>query len=156
MAENSKAQEMYELVLSVIKRKKWDVDERPDDLELALNLEGEDLPIAMNIRIKERLEAISIFCNLPFEMTEENRMSVAAAINFVNGNLDEGNFDFNLKTGDIGFRNTALYSEGSIISDKLVDHMLDVTVQTLNRFTAGFFVLSKGMISLEQFLEAQG
>lgn len=156
MAEGSKAEEIYGQILDVIKRRKWEVDERPDDLELALNMEGEDLPISMNIRIKERLEAISIFCNLPFEMVEENRMAVAAAINFVNGNLKEGNFDFNLKTGDVGFRHTALYSEGSIISDHLIEHMLDVTVEALNRYTAMIFALSKGMISLEKFLEVMG
>ena len=156
MAEGSKAREMYELVLSVIKRKKWEVEERPDDLELVLNMDGEDLPISMNIRIKERLEAISIFCNLPFEMSEENRMSVAAAINFINGTIPEGNFDFSLKTGDVGFRYTALYSEGSIISDKLVEKMLDGTVSALNHYTAMIFALSKGMIDLEKFLEVMG
>ncbi|MBO4391219.1 MAG: YbjN domain-containing protein [Lachnospiraceae bacterium] len=156
MAETAKGEELYNQVCNVLKKKNWDPECNPDDLVVSVSIDGEDLPISMNIRIKERLEAISIFCLLPFDMTEEHRMDVAAAINFVNSTLDEGSFDFNIQTGDVGFRVTALYGAQCIIGDELIDHLTEVAVSNLNRFTALFFALSKGMISLEKFLEAMG
>jgi hypothetical protein len=67
----------------------------------------------------------------------------------------DGCFDYDLSDGQILFRLTSSYRD-SLLSEALFEYMVMVSASTIDKYNDRFFMLAKGMISLEQFIEMDG
>lgn len=105
------------------------------------------------IRVNPRNELVSFFSKLPFNVEEDKRIDVALAICAVNYWLADGSFDYDLSDGSILFRLTSSYKE-STLGEALFEYMVVVSAATVDNYNDKFFMMSKGMMTYQQFIEA--
>ncbi len=90
---------------------------------------------------------------MPFKVPEDKISEMAIAVAVANNGLRDGSFDFDVSDGKILFRMTACYID-SILGKELYRMMLIVSSNTIDRYNDKFLMLSKGIVSLEQFIES--
>ena len=82
-----------------------------------------------------------------------NEYEIDSDISVINNNLVDGCFDYDLSDGTIIFRMTNSYLE-SEVSRELFEYMLFLSFTTVDEYNDKLMMLSKGLISLAQFLES--
>ncbi len=152
-ANLAKAQEVFETLCSTLDGIGFKYDAKPEDLLIISGMAGDDFPIKFLIRINPDAELISFISFLPFDISEEKRVELAVAICAVNNRLLDGSFDFDLDDGAISFRLTSSYRESNI-GKELFIYTIAIATKVVDEFNDKFFMINKGMMSLEQFLES--
>lgn len=133
--------------------KGWHYEKEEEDLIVKSGVKGNDFPIEFIIRVNPRNELVSFFSKLPFNVEEDKRIDVALAICAVNYWLADGSFDYDLSDGSILFRLTSSYKE-STLGEALFEYMVVVSAATVDNYNDKFFMMSKGMMTYQQFIEA--
>ena len=157
MAEQDmrKAVEVYETLCSMLDNINWKYDKIEEKLMIKSGVKGDDLPIDFLVIVKPRNQVVQFISSLPFNMPEDKRVEGALAICTANYGLVDGSFDYDLSDGQIVFRLTSSYRE-SLLSEALFEYMIMVSASTIDKYNDRFFMLAKGMITLEQFMEMDG
>lgn len=157
MAENDmkKAVEVYDTLCSMLDNIGWKYDKVEEKLMIKSGVKGEDLPIDFLVIVKPRNQVVQFISSMPFNMPEDKRVEGALAICTANYGLVDGSFDYDLSDGQIVFRLTSSYRE-SLLSEALFEYMIMVSASTIDKYNDRFFMLAKGMITLEQFIEMDG
>lgn len=149
----AKAKEMYDVLCRMMDNKGWHYEKEEEDLIVKSGVKGNDFPIEFIIRVNPRNELVSFFSKLPFNVEEDKRIDVALAICAVNYWLADGSFDYDLSDGSILFRLTSSYKE-STLGEALFEYMVVVSAATVDNYNDKFFMMSKGMMTYQQFIEA--
>ena len=149
----AKAREMYDVLCRMMDNKGWHYEKEEEDLIVKSGVKGNDFPIEFIIRVNPRNELVSFFSKLPFNVEEDKRIDVALAICAVNYWLADGSFDYDLSDGSILFRLTSSYKE-STLGEALFEYMVIVSAATVDNYNDKFFMMSKGMMTYQQFIEA--
>lgn len=123
-----------------------------EDLLVTLTIHGNDLPMFVIIRVVDERSLIIINSPVPFKFPEDKRIDGALAVAAANYAMLNGCFDYDMSDGEIKFRLAQNY-EGMEVSDDLLSYMLGVTIVSTDKYNDKFFMLGKGMITLEQFIE---
>ena len=113
---------------------------------------GDDLPIQYVIFVRPANEVVEFLSPMPFNMPEDKRVDGALAVCVANYGLIDGSFDYDLSDGEIRFRLTSSYRE-STLGKELFEYMIMVSAQTIDDYNDKFFMLAKGMITVQQFIE---
>ena len=149
-----KAVEVYETLCSMLDNIGWKYEKVEEKLMIKSGVKGEDLPIDFLVIVKPRNEVVQFLSSMPFNMPEDKRVEGALAVCTANYGLIDGSFDYDLSDGQIVFRLTSSYRE-SLLSEALFEYMVMVSASTIDKYNDRFFMLAKGMISLEQFIEME-
>ena len=144
---------MYDVLCRMMDNKGWHYEKEEEDLIVKSGVKGNDFPIEFIIRVNPRNELVSFFSKLPFNVEEDKRIDVALAICAVNYWLADGSFDYDLSDGSILFRLTSSYKE-STLGEALFEYMVIVSAATVDNYNDKFFMMSKGMMTYQQFIEA--
>lgn len=152
--EMKKAKEVYDTLVRMLDTRDWKYEKHEEDLVIKSGIKGDDLPIEFIIIIKSRQQIVQLLSRLPFEMPEDKRVDGALAINVANYGLNDGSFDYDLRDGEITFRLTSSYRE-SVLGEDLFEYMIMVSAGTIDKYNDRFFMLAKGMITLQQFIEQE-
>ena len=157
MAENNmrKAVEVYNTVCSMLDNIGWKYEKVEEKLMIRSGVKGDDLPIEFVVMVKPKNEVVQLLSAMPFNMPEDKRVEGALAICTANYGLIDGSFDYDLSDGQIVFRLTSSYRD-SLLSEELVKYMVMVSAGTIDKYNDRFFMLGKGMITIEQFVEMEG
>lgn len=157
MAEQDmkKAVEVYDTLCSMLDNIGWKYDKVEEKLMIKSGVKGEDLPIDFLVIVKPRNQVVQFISSMPFNMPEDKRVEGALAVCTANYGLVDGSFDYDLSDGQIVFRLTSSYRD-SLLSEALFEYMIMVSASTIDNYNDRFFMLAKGMISLEQFIEMDG
>lgn len=147
-----KAVEVYDTLCSMLDNIGWSYDKSEDKLMIKSSVKCDDLPIDFIMIVKPRNEVVQFLSAMPFNMPEDKRIEGALAICTANYGLVDGSFDYDLSDGQIVFRLTSSYRD-SFLSEELIEYMIMVSVSTIDKYYVRFFMLAKGMISIEQFIE---
>lgn len=150
----AKAKETYDLLCKMLDNRNWHYDKIEDDLIIKSGVKGEDLPIEFIMRVNPRNEIVSFISWLPFKVDESKRIDMALATSVANYNLADGSFDYDITDGTILFRLTSSY-RGSILSEDLFEYMLVIASSTVDDYNDKFFMISKGMLTVQQFIEME-
>ena len=150
-----KAVEVYDTLCSMLDNIGWKYDKVEEKLMIKSGVKGEDLPIDFLVIVKPRNQVVQFISSMPFNMPEDKRVEGALAICTANYGLVDGSFDYDLSDGQIVFRLTSSYRE-SLLSEALFEYMIMVSASTIDKYNDRFFMLAKGMITLEQFMEMEG
>ena len=150
-----KAVEVYDTLCSMLDNIGWKYDKVEEKLMIKSGVKGEDLPIDFLVIVKPRNQVVQFISSMPFNMPEDKRVEGALAICTANYGLVDGSFDYDLSDGQIVFRLTSSYRE-SLLSEALFEYMIMVSASTIDKYNDRFFMLAKGMITLEQFIEIDG
>ena len=150
-----KAVEVYDTLCSMLDNIGWKYDKVEEKLMIKSGVKGEDLPIDFLVIVKPRNQVVQFISSMPFNMPEDKRVEGALAVCTANYGLVDGSFDYDLSDGQIVFRLTSSYRD-SLLSEALFEYMIMVSASTIDNYNDRFFMLAKGMISLEQFIEMDG
>ena len=153
MAENmQKAQEVYATLISMLDNIGWTYDRHDDKLLIKSGVKGDDFPVEFIVLVNSRNEVVQFISSLPFKMPEDKRVDGAIAVCVANYGLVDGSFDYDISDGEIRFRLTSSYRE-TVLSEELLKYVIMVSAGTVDKYNDKFFMLSKGMITIQQFIE---
>lgn len=149
-----KAVEVYGTLCSMLDNIGWHYDKIEEKLMIKSGVKGDDLPIDFIVIVKPRNEVVQFISSMPFNMPEDKRVEGALAVCAANYGLVDGSFDYDLSDGQILFRLTSSYRD-SLLSEALFEYMIMVSASTVDKYNDRFFMLAKGMIDVQKFLELE-
>jgi hypothetical protein len=156
MAENLvKAREVYGTLIRMLDSRDWKYEKHEDKLLIKSGIQGDDLPVEYIMLVNPRNEVVQFLSSLPFKMPEDKRVDGALAVCVANYGLVDGSFDYDLTDGEIRYRLTSSYRD-SELSPEVFEYMMMVAASTVDNYNDKFFMLAKGMITIQQFIEQEG
>jgi hypothetical protein len=147
-----KAKEVYDTLTSMLDNIGWSYSRDDENFVIKSGVKGDDLPVEFLVIVKPRNEVVQFISHLPFNMPEDKRIDGAIAINVINWNLVDGSFDYNVTDGSMVFRMTSSYRE-SYLGEELFKYMIMVASSTVDEYNDKLFMLAKGMVNIQQFME---
>lgn len=148
------ANAVYKLFQKHLDKNDFKYTAHDDDKVITLTANGEDLPVHVIIRVLDDREVVQIISPMTFKMSEDKRIDGAVAVAIANYGMVNGSFDYDVSDGEIRFRTTQSF-HGADMNDDTAQYMLAITFSTVDKYNDKFFMLNKGMMSLEQFIEAE-
>ena len=152
MADMKKAKEVFDTLTRMLDGIGWHYDKHEEKLLVKSGVRSEDFPIEFIVVVQPENEVVQFLSRLPFEMSEEKRIDGAIAVCVANNGLRDGSFDYDISDGTIIFRLTSSYRE-STLGEKLFEYMIMLSSNIIDQYNDKFFMLSKGMMTLQQFME---
>lgn len=146
------AKESYQSLLKSLDEIKWHYTTLGSKMAVRYTVNSKDLPIEFYLKVDAETQLIIAISRLPLRVIENKRAEIALAVNHVNFKLADGNFDFDVEKGLIYYKMSISYRD-SLIGDKLVEYLLNVSAGTVDRFNDKFDAIAKGELSIDEFLE---
>lgn len=146
------AQHVYRTVCAALEARKWNFEKDEPELVVHFGVRGDDLPMKLIIKVDEDRQLIRVMSPMPFKMDESRLAEGAVAACAASYGMVEGNFDYDISDGSIVFRMTASFRE-SLIGVELIQYMISCTCSMVDKYNDMFLALSKGMLSLEEFMK---
>lgn len=146
-----KAQEVFNKLVKMLDSRDWNYNKHEADLVIQSGIKGDDLPIEFIMVVKPRQQLVQFLSRLPFNIPEDKRVEGALAVCVANSGLVDGSFDYDLSKGDITFRLTSSYRDSELGED-LFEYMIMCAAATVDAYNDKFFMIAKGMMTLEQFI----
>ena len=152
--ELRKAREVYSNLVNMLDTRDWKYEKFDDDLVIRSGIKGDDLPIEFIVFIKPDNQVVQFISKLPFNIPEDKRVDAAIAVCVANYGLVDGSFDYDISDGEIRYRLTCSYRESYLGAD-LFEYMIMCAASTVDDYNDRFFLLSKGEIDLQDFIERE-
>lgn len=149
-----KANEVFGTLVRMLDTRDWKYEKHEEKLLIRSGIKGEDLPVEFIVLVNPKNEVVQFISSMPFNIPEDKRVDGAIAVCAANYGLVDGSFDYDLSDGEIRFRLTCSYRE-SQLSEDLFEYMIMVSASTVDIYNDRFFMLAKGMITVQQFLEQE-
>ena len=146
-----RAKQVYETLCAALDARGWRYKKFEEDLVITFTVSGDDIPMEFVLIIDANRQLIRLSSKLPFTVSEDKRMELAIATCAVTDRLVDGSFDYDITKGTIYFRMTASFRD-SQIGEGLFRYMVDCSASTVDDFNDKFLALSKGLISINDFL----
>ncbi len=147
----AEAKKVFDGLCAALDANKWKYQKDEAELVISCGAQGEDLPIELVVRVDAKRRLVILLSKLPFVVAEDKRMDACVAVSAVNSRLVDGSFDYNVLNGKMFFRMTNSYID-SALSESVYMYMIYCACHTIDEYNDQFLMLSKGMLSLEQFL----
>lgn len=123
-----------------------------NELLIKMIVHGEDLPQPTYIHIDDERQIVQILSPIPSRIPEDKRMDAAVATAVANYGMINGSFDLDMSDGEVRFRVTQSFKDMEM-SDECINYLISIVFFTTDKYNDKFFMLGKGMITLEQFIE---
>ena len=153
--ELQKARSVYYDLIAMLDTRNWKYERHDDDLIIKSGIKGEDLPINFILLVKPQNQVVQFISSLPFNIPEDKRVEAAIAVSVANYGLIDGSFDYDVNDGEIRFRLTSSYRDSYLGAD-LFEYMILCAASTVDDYNDRFFMLAKGMITVEDFIKKDG
>ena len=147
-----RATDVYDSLCEMLETNNWKFERIPSANIVTFKTVGEDLPMDFIIKVDAEKQLVRLLSPISFEFPEDKRMEGAVVTSFANYNLADGSFDYDVKTGKTVFRMTTSFID-SLISSELLHFMVGCACYTLDEYNDKFFMVSKGMLSLDDFIK---
>ena len=157
MADNydmKKEEVVFKSLVKMLDTRDWKYEKHEEKLLIKSGIKGDDLPVEFIVVVKPRNEVVQFISQLPFNMPEDKRVDGAIAICVANYGLVDGSFDYDINDGSIIFRLTSSYRSSDLGLD-LFEYMIMVAASTVDSYNDKFFMLSKGAMTLQQFIKQE-
>ena len=148
------AKKVFDSLVKMLDERGWKYEKHEDELLIRSGIKGDDLPIEFLMVVKPKNQLVQFLSKLPFSFPDDKRVDGAIAICVANYGLIDGSFDYDISDGEIIFRLNSSYRE-SVLGPDLFEYMIMVSASTIDNYNDKFFMLSKGMITIQQFLEQE-
>ena len=152
--ELQQAKQVYDSLVNMLESRNWKFEKFENDLVIRSGIKGDDLPIEFIMFVKPKNQVVQFISKLPFNMPEDKRVEGAIAVSVANYGLVDGSFDYDISDGEIRYRLTSSYRE-SILSDDHFEYMIMCAASTVDDYNDRLFMLAKGMIDVEKFIELE-
>lgn len=148
------AREAYNLIINTLNAKGWTYDREDDKMIIRTGVAGEDLPINFILIVNENNGVMQFLSSLPIHMPEDMRVDGAIAVAVANYGMVDGSFDYDISDGEIRFRLTTAFRDGTLGTDN-VEYLIGVGAAMVEKYNDRFFMLAKKMMTIEQFIEKE-
>ncbi|MBQ7364695.1 MAG: YbjN domain-containing protein [Clostridia bacterium] len=143
------AREVYKMLINTIKDMGWSYEELAN-MQIRFAAQGNDIPMSFRMTVNEGKQTIVLYSLLPLNFDEDKRLLGALASCSANYRLADGSFDYDITDGAIFFRMTANYRD-SEITNALMAYMIECSCRTVDRYNDKFLMLSRGIMTLDEF-----
>lgn len=149
------AKEVFATMVKMLDAREWHYNKDEENLVIQSGVKGDDLPVEFIVAVDAEREVVRFMSKLPFSMPEEKRVDGAIAVCVANNGIVNGNFDYDINDGEIVFRLTTSFKSGSVLSEDLFEYMIMASAHMVDRYNDKFFMLAKGMMNIQQFIEQE-
>lgn len=143
---------VYQTLCAMLDEKEMKYEKHDEDLVVTFVMGGDDIPMQILINVDAEKELIRLLSPIPATFEGEKRIEGAVATCQVNYMLADGSFDYDYSGGKILFRLTSSFID-SLISKEVFDYMIGVACTTVDGFNDKFFMLAKGIMTIEEFFK---
>lgn len=147
------ARAVFDTFCKTLDKNEWKYQKDPEKLMIGCVVRGEDLPMEITFCADAKRALLSVFSHMPFVVPEDKRLDIAVVISTINNVLVDGFFDFDITGGHIFFRMSNSFVDNTI-SEEVMMYMLYCAAKTIDEHNDKFLMMSKGLLSVEQFLES--
>lgn len=157
MADAKFAQEgriVYETFCNALKADGWNFTAHDEDMAITCGARGDDLPMELLVRIDCDRALITILSIIPTTFDEDKRVEGNLAVCVANQGMVHGCFDYDNTKGKIYFRLSNSFM-GCKIGAELCTYMIYCACSTVDNYNDKFLMMSKGMMTLEQFIKSE-
>lgn len=146
--------ETFDTLCKMFENKGWNYEKSEDKLSVKCGISGEDFNIRFHIRMKPKTMIVSLLSPLPFKISEAKREEAALAVAAANYGMASGSFDYDASDGEIVFRLTTSYNNCKL-SEDVFEYMVLCSYVTIDSYISKFFMFSKGIMTLEEFISKE-
>ena len=150
-----KGQEAFANICKMMDDHNWRYTKDEEKLKIKCTLHGDDIPVDFLMKVDTDRCIVSYISWMPFNMPEDKRVEGAVAVCVAGYGLVDGSFDYDISDGEITFRLTASYQGGVELTPDLFEYMVYVATSTVDNYNDKFLALSKGTITLQQFIDGE-
>ena len=154
MATKNESRQVFETLCRALDNNDWKYDRDDEELVATLGFRGEDLPMELTLRVDEEHMLIMILSKLPFEIPEDKRIDISLAVSAANWGMVNGSFDYSIAKGALIYRVANSYRD-SLIGVDAIDYMIGIVLGAVENYNDKFFMISKGLLSIEKFIEEE-
>lgn len=143
----------FKVVCDTLDAEEFNYEKDEEKLVVFCGAKGEDIPMELVIRVDEESSLLYAFSKMPFAVAEDKRMDLILAVCMANDKLINGSFDYNISDGTIIFRiDNRLV--GCDVTPEMVKYLMYTAFATVDDYNDKFFMLNKGLLTLEQYLSS--
>lgn len=154
MTKEQRAKIVFDKVKAHLDGNKFKYDADDQEMSITMTVRGDDLPLPVFVRVHADRQLIRILSPIPAKMPEDKRIEGAVASAVANYGIVAGNFDYDMSDGEIRFRVTQSFLEGDV-TDEIIHYMFGILFNTVDAYNDRFFMLAKGLMTIEQFIEKE-
>ena len=147
----ARAQRAFESLCNALDKNEWHYEKDEEKLSINCGVQGDDLPMALTIKVDAGSQLIILLSHLPFIIPEDKRLDVAIATSIANYGMVDGSFDYDITDGSMFFRMTSSFIDSEVGSE-LFDYMVTVSCSTIDDYNDKFLMIGKGLMSIEDFI----
>ena len=152
--QNMTAQQVYATMCQALDERNWKYSRFEEDLVVAFGVNGDDLPMNFVLQVDEERQVIRLMSGLPFKMPEDKRVEGAIAAIVASYGMVDGSFDYDLQSGSVLYRMTASF-RGSRVGTGLFAYLIDCACAMVDRYNDKFLAISKGILTIQDFLRQE-
>ncbi len=150
----NKAKEVFDRFCEALTEKEWRFRADEENLNIHTGAVGDDLPMEIMIDVNAERQLLLVISRLPLTVPEDKRIDFAIAINVINNGIVDGSFDYDIKSGSVYFRLTSSFLDSRIGKEAMM-YMLLVSCSTIDDYNDKLLMISKGLLSLEDFMKSE-
>ena len=147
------AKEVYKNLAEMLDARDWKYGKDEENFIIYFGVNGDDMNMPFVIFVDSDRQLVRLSSRFPFKVDKDSRVTVAVALNYVNYQLADGSFDFNVGDGTISFRMTSSFRE-SVIGAELFSYMVDCTAETVDRYNDKVLALANKEMDIGQFVDS--
>ena len=152
--QNMTAQQVYATMCQALDERNWKYSRFEEDLVVSFGVNGDDLPMNFVLQVDEERQVIRLMSGLPFKMPEDKRVEGAIAAIVASYGMVDGSFDYDLQSGSVLYRMTASF-RGSREGTGLFAYLIDCACAMVDRYNDKFLAISKGILTIQDFLRQE-
>ena len=149
-----KAKSVFTSLVNMLDTRDWKYEKHEEDLLIRSAISGDDLPVEFVVVVNPKNQVVQFLSRLPFSIPDDKRVDAAIAVCVANYGLVDGSFDYDISDGEIRYRLTSSYRESELGAD-LFEYMIMVAASTVDSYNDKFFMLAKGMLTVQDFIEQE-
>ena len=128
-------------------------EEADDRYVIRFNMSGDDIPMRFFLYVNTDKQIITLHSPQPVTFSADKIDLACKAICAINYRLTDGDFQIDVRDGEVLFNMSNCYA-GSLISGDVFDYMLGMSINIVDEFNDKLLMLSKGMIGLDAIMSS--
>ena len=150
--QQMQAKKIYEQFCSVLDKDGWKYERHDEDLIIASGLTSGTFAIKTFIFVDPDKYVLRVITQMPFRISEEQRVGAAIAVNVANYRKCIGSFGYDIADGEIHFRVVQSF-RNSNLDDEILLEMFVISCAMGKQYCSKFYDISTGTMDLEEFIK---
>lgn len=146
------AKQTYRTLLNAIEANGWTCSHNDAQLNLNFGVHGDDLDMEFYVLVDAEQQIVRLISRLPFKFPGDKIVDGAIATGIANYALIDGNFDLDIVRGDVLFRMTTGF-QSSVVSKEVFINLVNYAAWAVDKFNDKLFMVSSGMMSVNDFIK---